>query len=103
MPLWKTTALLPKWPRDTSVTYERLQDFSLALRTWYYETGGMYLSHSTRKQAYSPLQDTLQGLVESNRTGPLSEQDYDAVRARCSSLRTALAGDIESRREGPIS
>jgi hypothetical protein len=98
--LWKETALLPKWPRATGVTYEDLRRFSETLRDWYFHTGGMYLSRSTHGNAYSPLQDELASVLETNPTGPVSADDYERVRKRCSALRTALAGDIESRREG---
>jgi hypothetical protein len=32
----------------------------------------------------------------------LSTADDDAIRERCSTLRSALANDIESQREGPL-
>jgi len=99
--LWKSTAILPKWPKATGVTYEQLRLFSEALRNWYFEKGGMYLSCSTHKTAYCPLQETLEEVLRKHRLGPISGEDYDAIRERCSALRTALAGDIESRREGP--
>jgi hypothetical protein len=41
-PLWKATALLPQWPRATDVTYAKLQELSVTLRTWYFDVGGMY-------------------------------------------------------------
>jgi hypothetical protein len=37
--LWKSTALLPKWPKASGVTYEQLMQFSESLRSWYFETG----------------------------------------------------------------
>jgi len=99
--LWKATALLPKWPRATTVTYQQLRKFSESLRRWYFEEGGMYLSRSTHKGAYMPLQDTLADILRSHKSGPISDEHYELVRECCSALRTALAGDIESRREGP--
>ncbi len=99
--LWRTTALLPKWPRAIGVTYEQLLGFSESLRTWYFEKGGMYLSRSAHRHAYSPLQDELAEILRMYKTGLISDEHYDAIRKRCSALRTALAGDIESRREGP--
>ncbi|NQD38449.1 hypothetical protein HPT27_15615 [Permianibacter sp. IMCC34836] len=98
--LWKLTAILPKWPRDQTVTYEQLQAFSQMLRGWYYERGGMYLSRSTHKQGYGPLQDQLQTLLSAGKSGKITDVDYDVVREKCSYLRSCLASDIESRREG---
>lgn len=100
--LWKATAVLPKWPRAQGVTYEALLALSETLKTWYFQRGGMYLSRTAHRDAYSPLQDTLANILGTQSTGPISDQHYELVRDRCSALRTALANDIESRREGPI-
>jgi hypothetical protein len=99
--LWKLTALLPMWPKASGVTYEQLMRFSESLRTWYFERGGMYLSRSTHKNAYTPLQEALMELLQAHPSGEISDKHYECIRKRCSTLRTALAGDIESRREGP--
>jgi hypothetical protein len=61
----------------------------------------MYLSRSTHNTAYGPLQDALAEILQSYKSGFISNEHYEAIRSRCSALRTALAGDIESRREGP--
>lgn len=98
--LWRATSLLPKWPRASGVTYQQLLQFSESMRSWYFEKGGMYLSRSTHRDAYGPLQDQLAAILRNNESGVVSDEDYEAVRACCSSLRTALARDIESRREG---
>jgi hypothetical protein len=100
--LWEATAVLPKWPRAQDVTYEALLALSQTLKTWYFRRGGMYLSRTTHRDAYSPLQDTLADILKTNSAGPVSAEHYDLVRERCSALRTALASDIESRRESPI-
>ena len=99
--LWKSTAILPKWPRNKDVTYEQLLQFSETLRTWYFQKGGMYLSLSTHNNAYGPLQDALADVLKTQKSGEVSGEDYEKIRLRCSALRTALASDIESRREGP--
>jgi hypothetical protein len=101
-PLWKATGLLPQWPRAQGLSYDDLFGLSARLRQWYYETGGIYLSRSSHRNAYAPLQEAIAGLHRQGRSGPLSDTDYDAVRRLCSALRTALADDIESRREGPV-
>jgi hypothetical protein len=100
--LWEGTAILPKWPRASDVTYEQLLKFSTSLRDWYFHAGGMYLSRKTHDEAYTPLQNTLTDVLHSKPVGLISEQDYDRVREKCSALRTALATDIESRRESPV-
>jgi hypothetical protein len=100
--IWEATALLPKWPRANDVTYEKLLEFSTSLRTWYFKKGGMYLSRSTQRDAYSTLQDKLSEILVVKKSGPISPEHYGEVRERCSALRTALASDIQSRREGHI-
>lgn len=100
-PLWAMMKVLPKWPRDDGVTYERLRRFSEELRDWYFEKGGLYLSEKSRAE-YGTLQDELHRVLNSGRTGTLEQKpkdEYELVRERCSKLRTSLAKDIASRRE----
>jgi hypothetical protein len=101
-PLWELTALLPRWPRDPDVTYEQLLDFTQSLSTWYFAGGGMYLSRTTHRDGYYPLQEELERVQRQGKTGKLSQSspdDYGAVRDRCSTLRSHLAADIASRRD----
>ncbi len=99
--LWKLTEVLPKWPR-ADVKYSDLLEFSGKLRRWYFGEGGMYLSRRCQRR-YAALQDTL-SMVLSSATGreaePVSDPDYDAVRDRCSALRTEMTEDLLSRRTG---
>jgi hypothetical protein len=100
--LWKSTALLPKWPRAENVTYADLAALSQQLRQWYYDNGGMYLSRTSRDEGYGPLQGAIASVLSDDKTGVLSPGDYEAVRKKCSALRTMLTDDIESRRESPV-
>lgn len=99
--LWKQTDRLPLWPRNEKLTYDELADFSRALRQWYFERGGIYLSRSTFDHAYRPLQETLRNVLEKHLTGSVSQDDYEQVRQKCSDLRHGMTDDIVSRREGP--
>jgi len=101
-PLWELTALLPRWPRNPEVTYEALLGFTEALRKWYFDGGGMYLSRTTHKLGYYPLQQELERILGQGKTGQVSQDspdDYGALRDRCSTLRSNLAADIASRRD----
>lgn len=101
-PLWVLTALLPRWPRNPDVTYEQLLNFTEALRKWYFDGGGMYLSRTTHKDGYYPLQQELERVLGQKKTGKLSHEspdDYGTIRDRCSALRSHLAADIASRRD----
>jgi hypothetical protein len=55
----------------------------------------MYLSRTTHRDAYAPLQDTLGEVLTAHTTGAISDEHYDLIRTRCSALRSALANDIE--------
>ena len=110
--LWKLTGAFPRWPRDNTLTYSKLVEFSEGLRHWYFNTGGWLLSTESR-EAYGHVQEAIwheKTGVFATRTGeqakspssPLAPKDYDSVMDRCSALRTALTEDLESRRPGPI-
>jgi hypothetical protein len=100
--LWKANGLLAAWPRATGVTYDMVYELSKTFHAWYYDTGSKFLSRSTHRHAYSPLQQAMADLHRAGRSGALSAADYDDLRERYSTLRSALANDIESRREGPV-
>jgi hypothetical protein len=95
--LWKQTELLPKWPRRTDVTYEKLRDLSEKFRDWYFGDGGIFLSGAARN-SYERLQDTIGGILKLHADGTVTDSDYDEVRLRCSDLRSRLTDDLLSRR-----
>ena len=57
--LWKITRVCTRWPRANGVTYQDLEKYSEELATWYYQTGGLFLSKSTTADGYYALQETL--------------------------------------------
>jgi hypothetical protein len=99
--LWELTRLFQLWPKRT-VSYADAENFQRELTTWYYTSGGLYLSRPSQN-AYQELQKALTHLIEENSppsTEVMSDLDWQAVRSRCSSLRTALTDDLLSRRAG---
>ena len=94
--LWRETALLPKWPR-AQLTHGQLAKFSEDLRSWYFETGGMWMSRQTQ-QRYASLQTVLQTVTTDKPSEPVKDADYDSVREACSRLRTDMTDDLVSRR-----
>lgn len=94
--LWKHTAILPRWPRRRDVTFAKLRDLQGRLRDWYFQSGGMYLSRRSFEE-YSRLQDELTR-VATQGASVIPDDVYDAVRARCSALRSSLTDDLLSRR-----
>jgi hypothetical protein len=99
--LWEKTGLLPMWPWNTELEYEALNQLTRDLRDWYFRRGGMYLSASAR-DAYFEVQRSINTVLESGQSGPIVHDDYQAVREKCSALRTELAEDLLSRREAPV-
>jgi hypothetical protein len=97
--LWKKTSLLPLWPRATDVTYEQLSCFSADLRDWYFNDGGWLFSTEAR-QEYEALQTLLREIIKTSGTAPgqIRPEHYDAIRSRCSALRTELTNDLQSRK-----
>ena len=95
--LWLKTGLLPRWPRATDVSYEDLAKLSRDFREWYYNDGGIYLSHAARK-VYGDTQTALIRAIEKGNTGNVIDEDYDALREQLSLLRTELTNDLLSRR-----
>jgi exonuclease VII small subunit len=99
--LWQHTEILPKWPRNPGVTYRDLYEFSETLRDWYFRTGGMYLSRDAQK-VYASVQETIWEILKGQQeNGQVEDEHYDAIRDRCSSLRTQMTEDILSRKPAP--
>jgi hypothetical protein len=104
--LWTKTGELPLWPRDRGYTYASLAALSASCKTWYFGTGGMYLSHDARarygdmqKKITSVLEDRVRSAIDQPRLDEaISEKDYDDVQARCHALRAELTKDLLSRR-----
>jgi hypothetical protein len=100
--LWKLTDLFPKYGRTKDPTAADVREFTVSLKDWYFEGGGMLLSKSSR-DTYFALQDALGGLPALTLPNgrPLDEAVYERIRKKCSALRTALVEDVGSRR-GPV-
>lgn len=98
--LWEKTGLLSKWPRNTELKYEELHQLTRDFRDWYFKRGGMYLSTNAR-DAFFEVQKRINAILDRGQVGQISGEDYEAVRDKCSMLRSGLSEDILSRREAP--
>ena len=98
--LWERTGVLPMWPWNTELEYQGLHQLTHDFRDWYFKRGGIYLSESAR-DAYFEVQKCINAILERGPAGRISHDDYQAVRAMCSALRTELTEDLLSRREAP--
>lgn len=98
--LWRMTGILPQYPRDETLTYQRLTDQSAQLRDWYFtRSGGIYLSRPSQR-AYLRLQAVIHDLVvaaQARRMQPMTPEDYERARRFGSALRTSLTADLYSR------
>ena len=94
--LWATTQPLAFYARAQPATPEVLQNMAVALRNWYYEKGGIYLTQNS-KEAYFSLQD---GIVEAVKKGAtLEDAEFDILQKLGSELRGNLADDVGARRK----
>jgi hypothetical protein len=108
-PLWKMSGLLPRWPRAKTVTYKNLKDLSEQMQTWYFNTGGIYLSKTARK-AYGDVQEAitkaLENHLKTNEDDEPTEKvivtgDYTIIMDKFHILRDRLTEDLSSRRDSP--
>lgn len=102
--LWKLTAIFPKYGRTHNVTQADLQGLAVALRDWYFDGGGMYLSDESRG-AYFALQEELGARMQPDSSADeviVDEPVYEAIRSKCSALRKKLVEDVGTRKEPEI-
>jgi hypothetical protein len=100
---YQLTAPLSLWP-PASMNYEELFQLNLALRQWYFTTGGLYLSARSRDR-YGEMKQLICGYLdttadESNlETVELSADAYDDLTKTARTFRNALTEDLETRRQ----
>jgi hypothetical protein len=95
--IWGIMQIMPKWPRAKDVTHQKLEDFSIQLRDWYFQKGGWLLSVNSRKD-YGFLQECLQQAIKGKQMNDhITDSDYDTIQSACSKLRTQLTEDLQSR------
>ncbi|MGH2743383.1 MAG: hypothetical protein ACRDLY_09430 [Thermoleophilaceae bacterium] len=102
--LWAALEPLAKYARPRGGTISRgdVNNLASALKTWYFRTGGLYLSEDTR-EAYFALLDVLTGVGEGrwgteDEGGQLDRATFEVVRVRGSRLRSNLSRDVGTRR-----
>ena len=107
--LWKTSGLLPRWPRAATVTYQALDGLSQTMQKWYFNTGGIYLSKAARK-AYGDVQEAITNVLENHLKQDKIEEpaekviataDYTRIMDKFHHLRDRLTEDLSSRRDSP--
>ena len=99
--LWTLLEPLAYWSPPRPVTYGGLGQLSRVLRSWYFGSGGLFLSSKTRAP-YFNLQEALTRLSEDRPTDDetvLDDDTHEVVKALGSRLRTATTEDVATRVE----
>jgi len=97
--LWKILEPLAYYVPPSAVTHVVATDLSKALRTWYFEVGGLFLSEASR-DAYFDLQKGLGGVIKEPPAAgdlPIGTPRFERLRALASRLRTASTQDVATR------
>jgi hypothetical protein len=101
--LWRLLEPLAKYMRPAPLTDKALETLAGKLRHWYFHTGGIFLSSSSR-DAYFALLDEL-SLRRAHGNGGHDEvplEVFQRLRKKGSSLRTAMASDVQTRRTSAL-
>jgi hypothetical protein len=102
--LWKNLELLARYDRPGPLTPETLKDLSVAMREWYFEVGGLFLSEEARK-TYFDLKQSLKNLIDDptyHGHEPLGEDGSKVILREASLLRARLTQDVGTRRSSAI-
>jgi hypothetical protein len=90
--VWERTSVVSRRPR-TDATREHAVRLHLDLRTWYYSSGGLFLSEDAQER-YEHLQVVLEALIAKDPAEPL---EYDELMEAAHWLRDGLAEDLRTR------
>jgi hypothetical protein len=97
--LWKILQPLAYYSPPEAVTFAVARALSQALRSWYFEVGGLFLSEQTR-EAYFDLQKGLGGVIKEpveHDHLPVGKRLFERLRGSASTLRTASTQDVATR------
>jgi hypothetical protein len=101
--LWKELDRLAYYaPPQKTLTHGLARELATALRTWYFETGGLLMSEPTR-EAYFDLQSALKSVGDAGARADIALADpiARALKQLGSRLRTTTTDDVATR-VGPL-
>ena len=93
--LWKLLEPLAKYAPPGEFTFNKAHELASALRAWYFEEGGLFLSEAAR-DAYFALQDALKE-IHGPSVEALPPETLKSLMGRGSTLRTHLSADVGTR------
>jgi hypothetical protein len=102
--LWNPLQILARYDRPKPLTPRTLEELSVAMRKWYFEVGGLYLSEDTRK-CYFNLKQRLQDVRDRATSAPDEEvnpSDQQVLLQAASLLRAQLTFDVGTRKTSPL-
>ncbi len=102
--LWSQLQLLARYDRPKPLNRKTLEKLTVAMREWYFETGGLFLSEESRK-AYFDLKQGIKDILENSKyraDEALDLPDVEALVDKASLLRARLTKDVGTRKSSPI-
>ncbi len=103
--LWKIMKPLARYSPEKPLTRELVKQTSEAMRDWYFDAGGIFLSRASR-EPYFALKREMQAIIDNPSLqeatdAPLAKDLTHALHERGTSLRASLSDDIGTRK-GPF-
>lgn len=98
--LWKLLPVLARYDRPKPLNAATLQELTAAMRDWYFDKGGLFLTEESRP-AYFKLKDAIAEALESLKDQPEKELDdaqVSSLAESASDLRTRLATELGTRK-----
>jgi hypothetical protein len=100
--LWPKLISLARYSAPSPVGRQLVMRTSEAMRDWYFDTGGIYLSRESRGP-YFELKGTMQYIIDNplilNNDGSLTDEWVVTLHRQASELRTSLSDDVGTRQE----
>lgn len=98
--LWKLLPVLARYDRPKPLNAATLQELTAAMRDWYFDKGGLFLTEESRP-AYFKLKDAIAEALESLKDQPekvLEDPQVGTLVESASDLRTRLANELGTRK-----
>ncbi|HAJ37901.1 MAG TPA: hypothetical protein DCL15_19700 [Chloroflexi bacterium] len=101
--LWNHLQLAARYDRPKPLTLSTLEELTTAMRVWYFEEGGIYLSEPTRAR-YFELKEAIKQLLETGRGADqeLDDRDSQQLLKLASLLRSSMTSDVGTRKSSPL-